>query len=58
MRCTFRSCSLLTGDNILGNTEDDELYYNSYYDPVLFPATVPEPFPEDAEPGTLNQMLR
>ncbi|KAJ6822755.1 hypothetical protein M6B38_387845 [Iris pallida] len=52
MRCILRSCSLLTGDNILGNTEDDELYYNSYYDPVLYPATVPEPSLEDADPGT------
>ncbi|KAJ6791861.1 Uncharacterized protein M6B38_241680 [Iris pallida] len=32
MRCIFRSCSLLTGDNILGNTEDGDQYYNSYYD--------------------------
>ncbi|KAJ6832071.1 hypothetical protein M6B38_301840 [Iris pallida] len=52
MRCIFRSCSLLTGDNILGNTEDGELFFNSYFDSVLFPATVPEPSPGDAEPGT------
>ncbi|KAJ6823775.1 splicing factor PWI domain-containing protein isoform X1 [Iris pallida] len=32
------------------NTEDDELYYNSYYDPVLYPVTIPEPSPEDADP--------
>ncbi|KAJ6799413.1 hypothetical protein M6B38_207945 [Iris pallida] len=51
MRCIFRSCSLLTGDNILGNTEDDELFYYGYYDPVLYPATVPEPSLEDADSG-------
>ncbi|KAJ6819977.1 hypothetical protein M6B38_398710 [Iris pallida] len=37
-------------NNILGNTEDDELFFNSYYDPVLYPVTVPEPSPEDADP--------
>ncbi|KAJ6838752.1 hypothetical protein M6B38_319015 [Iris pallida] len=43
-------CSLLTRDTILGNTEDDELFFNSYYDPVLYPVTVPGPSPEDADP--------
>ncbi|KAJ6827472.1 uncharacterized protein M6B38_127020 [Iris pallida] len=39
-----------TADVITGNTEDDELFFNNYYDPVLYPVTVPEPSPEDADP--------
>ena len=50
MRYIFVLASSWLETTFLGDIEDAELLYNSYYDPVLYPVVLPESPLEDAEP--------